>query len=152
MNFFTQFHSFTWKWLSSCSICTGSRKSVEELTKTFQGLSSPSKEDRSSLPRRWASVKTAPFEIVLWPCSYQGELSLNISVTASVTADKITISIVPEIVSSETWGAGRGADKTHTRKTQTKMAANSLIFGGYAYHRAHALVTCTCTCRWSLVY
>ena len=41
-----------------------SDKSVEELSKTFQGLSSPSKEDQSvDLPGEL--VLTAPFEIVL---------------------------------------------------------------------------------------
>ena len=43
-----------------------SDKSVEELSKTFQGLSSPSKEDQSvdlPVPRRWASVNSA-----FWDC------------------------------------------------------------------------------------
>ena len=55
-----------------------SDKSVEELSKTFQGLSSPSKEDQSvdlPVPRRWASVNSAfwdcfmTFQLLVWTFS-----------------------------------------------------------------------------------
>ena len=53
--FFRQFHSFTGSDEVVVPYVQDSDKCVEELTKTFQGLSSPSTEDRSvdlAVPRR----------------------------------------------------------------------------------------------------